>query len=86
VLERYFFLDEVLLEAGFFFGTFPPALRASERPIAIACFRLVTFLPDRPLLSVPFFFSRITFSTFPDAFFPYRALGPPSLISRLRLW
>src|SRR6185436_5473909 len=34
-------------------GTLPPARRASERPIAIACLRLVTFLPERPLRSVP---------------------------------
>src|SRR6185312_4105430 len=37
----------------FFFGTFLPSLRASERPIAMACLRLVTFLPLRPLLSFP---------------------------------
>jgi hypothetical protein len=37
----------------FFAGTFFPFWRASERPIAIACLRLVTFLPLRPLLSVP---------------------------------
>ena len=36
-----------------FFGTLAPFLRASERPIAIACFLLLTFLPDLPLLSVP---------------------------------
>ena len=35
------------------FGTFRPFLRASERPIAIACLRLVTFFPLRPLRSVP---------------------------------
>src|SRR4051812_32657811 len=34
-------------------GTLPPARRASLRPIAIACLRLVTFLPERPDLSVP---------------------------------
>ena len=28
--------------AAFFFGTLAPFLRASERPIAIACLRLVT--------------------------------------------
>jgi hypothetical protein len=33
-------------------GTFPPLRRASDKPIAIACFRLFTFRPDRPLLSV----------------------------------
>ena len=36
-----------------FFGTFAPAFRASERPIAIACSRLVTFFPERPDLSSP---------------------------------
>src|SRR3984957_19723087 len=45
-------------------GTFLPALRASDKPIAIACFRLVTFLPLRPLFNVPFFISRISVSTF----------------------
>ena len=34
-------------------GTRAPFLRASLRPMAMACFRLVTFLPLRPLLSVP---------------------------------
>jgi hypothetical protein len=36
-----------------FFGTFFPSARASESPIAIACLRLLTFLPDRPLFKVP---------------------------------
>jgi hypothetical protein len=49
-------------------GTFAPSLRASERPIAIACLRLVTFLPERPLRNVPRLRSRMTFSTFFDAF------------------
>ena len=39
--------------------------------MAIACLRLVTFLPDPPLRSVPRLRSRITFSTFSDAFLPY---------------
>ena len=34
-------------------GTFSPFLRASDRPMAIACFGLVTFLPLRPLFSLP---------------------------------
>jgi hypothetical protein len=63
VAER--FLDEL------FFGTFPPSRRACERPIAIACFLLVTLLPERPLRSVPRLRSRIAFSTFFDAFLPY---------------
>src|SRR5262249_8399415 len=55
----------------FFAGTLAPARRASERPIAIACFRLLTFLPERPDLSVPAFRSRIAFSTLAEAFLPY---------------
>jgi hypothetical protein len=54
-----------------FFGTFAPAARASESPIAIACLRLVTLRPERPLLSVPalrFFIAR---STSAEAFFEY---------------
>ena len=45
------------------FGTLRPFLRASESPIAIACFGLVTFLPLRPLFSLPRFISRISVST-----------------------
>ena len=71
----YFLFDEDFLR-----GTLPPALRASDSPIAIACFLLVTFLPERPLLSVPFLRSCIAFSTFSPAFFPYLAIAviPPS--------
>jgi hypothetical protein len=58
-------------------GTLPPARRASERPIAIACFRLVTFLPDRPLFNVPLLRSRIALLTFSCAFFPYLAMVAP---------
>src|SRR5687767_3921611 len=39
--------------------------------MAIACLRLVTFLPEPPLRSVPRFRSRIVFSTFSDAFLLY---------------
>src|SRR5205823_3699803 len=37
-------------------GTFLPFFRASDRPMAIACLRLLTFppLPPLPLFSVPF--------------------------------
>jgi hypothetical protein len=49
------------------FGTLPPARRASERPIAMACLRLVTFLPERPERKVPRFLSCIAFSTFCEA-------------------
>ena len=44
-------------------GTFAPFLRASERPMAMACFGLVTFFPLRPLFSLPCFISRISVST-----------------------
>src|SRR5689334_10693548 len=64
---RYFFF--LLRERV---GTLPPARRASDRPIAIACLRLVTFLPERPLRSVPALRSSIARFTFAPAFFPYR--------------
>ena len=40
-------------------GTLLPARRASDKPIAIACLRLLTRLPERPLRSLPRFISRI---------------------------
>src|ERR1700750_1784783 len=49
--------------AAFLGGTFLPSLRASERPIAMACFRLVTVFPLLPLLSWPRFSSCIALST-----------------------
>ena len=76
-VERYFFdffafrFFAVLRFFAAFFGTFFPSALASERPIAIACLRLVTFLPERPLFRVPalrFFIARPTFA---DAFFEY---------------
>src|SRR2546423_3503491 len=64
----------------FFLGTFAPALRASDRPIAIACLRLLTVLPDRPLLSVPRLRSCIARFTFADAFLPYfRGIDAPCI-------
>src|SRR5262245_9828572 len=57
-------------------GTFPPAWRASESPIAIACSRLVTFFPERPDLSSPRFISCIARSTFSPALGPYRRAAP----------
>jgi len=46
-------------------GTFAPFSRASDNPIAIACFRLVTRppCPDLPRFSVPCFLRRIALST-----------------------
>ena len=52
-------------------GTLAPAFRASERPIAIACFRLLTFFPELPDLSVPRFILRISRLTAVPAFFEY---------------
>src|SRR5205807_9439305 len=67
-LRGYFFFD---FDDDFFFGTFAPARRASDSPMAMACLRLFTFLPELPLLSVPCLRSCITFSTFFDAFLLY---------------
>ena len=47
------FLAGAFFAAAFLAGTFSPAWRASDNPIAMACLRLVTFLPEPPLLSVP---------------------------------
>ena len=52
-------------------GTFDPSLRASESPMAIACLRLVTFMPERPLRSMPRLRSRMVRATFFDAFLLY---------------
>ena len=48
-----------------FLGTLAPFFLASDKPIAIACFRLVTFppWPLGPLRSVPCFLRRIADST-----------------------
>jgi hypothetical protein len=51
-------------------GTLPPARRASDRPIAIACLRLVTLLPERPERSWPRFISCMARSTFWLDFLP----------------
>jgi len=67
-----------LFFALLFFGTFFPERRASDNPIAIACFRLFTFLPERPLLSVPlflFFIARFTERPAPFEYFrPFFAI------------
>lgn len=54
-VQCYFFRDPLLRlrVAARLRGTFPPARRASLSPIAIACFRLVTFRPEPPDRSVP---------------------------------
>lgn len=63
----------VLFFGAVFFGTLAPFLRASERPIAIACFRLVTRPPFPPLPErrVPFFLRRIALATVLLAALPY---------------
>jgi hypothetical protein len=69
-LDADFFAD--FFFEDFFFGTFLPSLRASERPMAMACFRLLTFLPLLPLFSVPFlrfFIVRATFFEAPLEYF-----------------
>jgi hypothetical protein len=55
----------------FLFGTLAPDLRASESPIAIACLRLLTLRPERPLFSVPFLRFFIARLTLLDAFLEY---------------
>jgi hypothetical protein len=55
-------------------GTFCPFSRASDIPIAIACLRLVTFLPDLPDSSAPLFFLRIALVIVRSAFFEYFAI------------
>jgi hypothetical protein len=70
--------DEVRLRDELRFrGTFAPSFRASDSPIAIACFRLFTFppCPLLPRLSVPCFRRRIALSTLLLAFRLY--LRPP---------
>ena len=64
-----FFADDRRRVADFFGfarwrGTLPPSSRASDNPMAIACLRLFTFLPELPLRSVPRFRSCMAFSTF----------------------
>jgi hypothetical protein len=58
-----------------FLGTFAPFFRASDNPIAMACFLLFTTppLPPFPERSVPRFSRRIALSTDLLAAFPYRA-------------
>jgi hypothetical protein len=64
------FFDEDFFDDDFGSGgTFPPSRRASDNPMAIACLRLVTFLPE-PLRSFPRFSSCIVFSTLSCDFFP----------------
>lgn len=60
-------------QVDFFLGTFAPLFLASDKPIAMACLRLVTRppLPPLPDRSVPAFSLRIARSTLLPAAFPY---------------
>ena len=75
--EEDFFEDEDFLADDFFEddffagGTLPPSRLASDRPMAMACLRLVTFLPEPPLFNLPRFISCMFSSTLSEAFFPY---------------
>ena len=74
--------------------TVAPRLRASLRPMAMACLRLVTFLPEPPERSLPRFISCIARPTFlvaaapylrPPAFLRADALRAPFLVADLRV-
>jgi hypothetical protein len=54
--DCYKMLEGIARAVYFFRGTFAPFFRASERPIAIACFLLFTFppLPRLPERNLPF--------------------------------
>ena len=71
------FFDDPDFELDFAGGTFPPSRRASDKPMAMACLRLVTFLPD-PVFNVPRFNLCISVPTLSLAFFPYRLAIQPS--------
>src|SRR5205085_10593658 len=88
--------------APFFRGTFAPFFRASDRPIAIACLRLLTVppFPPLPLFNVPFLRRRIALSTRllaalpyflpPDRFFRppdfFAAMSPPHECGETQPW
>src|SRR3954454_11700730 len=70
----------------FFFGaTFLPFLRASDSPMAIACFLLVTFLP-LPLFSVPAFRLCIADLTSLEALFDVLRAAMAFLLRGRVLW
>lgn len=59
-------------------GTLPPSRRASDRPMAIACLRVLTVFPEPPLFNVPRFILCTALLTLLDAFRPYLGIGIPS--------
>jgi hypothetical protein len=68
IARRYRFFDELRRA-----GTLAPFSRASLKPIAIACLRLLTLLPEL-LLRLPFFRRRIADATRFEAARPYFAI------------
>jgi len=66
------------------FATFLPFFRASDRPIAIAYFLLVTFLP-LPLFNVPRLRLRIADCTSFDALFDVLRLGVFRVVAAMRI-
>src|SRR4029078_5403122 len=56
---------------AFFFGTVSSVSRSSHTPMAIACFRLLTVLPLRPLFNVPLLRLCSALFTSSDADFEY---------------
>ena len=71
--DAAFFRPPLVFRFDGAFGTFAPFARASDNPIAIACFLLVTLppFPPRPLRNVPFFRFFIALSTRLLAALPY---------------
>ena len=76
-----------LVQRDFFLGTFAPFLRASESPMAIACFLLLTLppLPRFPDFRVPCFLRLIALATVFFAVRPYLAILSPLFSCALRL-
>lgn len=73
-------LSNARIQLDRFRGTFAPFLRASERPMAIACLRLLTRppFPPGPERSVPRFRRCIALLTVLLAAFPYLGISFPS--------
>ena len=81
-------MNDELRYLDFFLGTLAPFFRASESPMAIACFRLLTVppLPPLPDFSVPLFFRCMALLTLLPAAFPYLAIAfLPSVNRRIEI-
>ena len=80
--QKFAMLDLVQLLLDAFLVTFAPFLRASDNPIAIACFLLLTTPPFPPLpdRNVPRFLRRIALLTVLLAARPYLAMVTSDLI------